>query len=262
VRREVDRLRVFHDVWWTYVRHTRASLRQPVWMFFSMIQPMIWLVLFTQLFASVASVPGFPAEVYLQFFVPGLIVMLAVFSPAYSGFEMLSDIYHGVLEKVLVTPVNRYALIVGAAIDWAVQLAGQVLIVFGLSYFMGVRVATGLLGVLLTIMLVVLLGLGFFGLSNALVLVTRREEPLVVVGNLMTLPLMFLSSVMMPSQLAPGWMRVAMMFNPVNWAVEAVRPLFFGWYSWPQILASLMVLGVFAVVGVSLASLALRRFGD
>jgi len=255
-------MRLLHDIWSTYVRHARASLREPVWMFFSMIQPLIWLVLFTQLFKDITLMPGFPTDTYLQFFVPGLIVMLAVFSPAYSGFEMLSDIYHGVLEKMLVTPVNRYALIIGSAIDWALQLAMQVFIVFGIAYIMGARIATGFGGIVLTITLVILLGLGFFGLSNALVLATKKEEPLVVIANLMTMPLMFLSSIMIPSQFAPEWVRTAMKLNPVNYAVEAARPLFLDGYDWPQIVISLAVLGVFALIGIILATLTLRKFGD
>jgi len=250
------------DIWFTYVRYARASLHEPVWVFFGMIQPLTWLVLFTQLFEDITLMPGFPADSYLQFFVPGLVVMLAVFSSAYSGFEVLSDVYHGVLEKTLVTPVNRYALIIGSAIDWATQLAMQVLIVFGIAYLMGANVATGLGGILLTVVIVVSLGLGFFGLSNALVLATKKEEPLVVIANLMTMPLMFLSSIMMPSQFAPEWVRTAMNFNPVNYAVEAARPLFLSGYDWPKILTGLTVLGVFALTGVVTATFALRKFGD
>lgn len=255
-------MKFLYDIWFTYVRHARASLREPVWMFFSMIQPLIWLVLFTQIFEDITLMPGFPADTYLQFFVPGLIVMLAVFNPVYSGFEVLSDIDHGVLEKMLVTPVNRYAIIIGSAIDWAIQLAMQVLIIFGIAYVMGARIATGISGILLTIIIVVLLGLGFFGLSNALVLATKKAEPLVVIGNLMTLPLMFLSNIMVPSQFAPEWIRVAMKLNPVNYAVEAARPLFLEGYNWPQIVTSLTILGVFALIGIISATLTLRKFGD
>jgi len=255
-------VKFLHDVWYTFLRHLRNDLREPVWMFFGMIQPLIWLLLFTQLFQNVAAVPGFPTSSYIEFFAPGLIVMLAVFGPAYAGFEVLSDIYHGVLEKTLVTPVNRYALITGSAINWALGLALRVLIVFSIAYAMGVEVVTGFGGVLLTILIVTLLGLGFFGLSNALILVTKSETPLVVTANLATMPLMFLSSVMAPSEFTPEWIRIAMKLNPVNYAVEAVRPLFLSGFDWTKILVSLTVLGIFSTLGITTATLALRKFGE
>lgn len=250
------------DTWYTLGRHIRADLREPVWIFFGMTQPLIWLLLFTQLFKDVVMMPGFPTDSYLQFFTPGLVVMLAVFGAAYSGFEVLGDIHHGVLEKMLVTPVSRYALILGAALDWAIGLSMQVLVVFGIAYLMGVHVVTGLGGLLLIVVIVSLLGLGFFGLSNALVLATKKETPLVVIANLMTMPLMFLSSVMMSSQLAPDWLRTAMKFNPVNYAVEAVRPLVISGYDWSAILSGVFVLGAFAFLGVTIATLAFRKFGE
>jgi len=255
-------MKFLHDVWFTFLRRFRASLREPIWMFFSLIQPLTWLLLFTQLFENVILMPGFPTRSYLQFFVPGLIVMLAVFSSAYSGFEFLSDIYYGMLEKVLVTPVNRYALIIGTAMNWALELVIQMLIVFGIAYILGAKIATGILGIALTIVVVVLLGLGFFGFSNALVLKTKKEEPFVVTANLITLPLMFLSSIMMPSEFAPEWLRTAMKFNPLNYAVEAVRPLFLGEYNWHQYLISITVLGTLAFIGVAVATFTLSRFSE
>lgn len=244
-----------------YLRHVRASLREPVWMFFNLIQPLIWLLLFTQLFEDIALMPGFPAETYLQYFTPGLVVMLAIFSSAYAGFDILSDIYYGVLEKTLVTPVSRYALILGSAINWVTQLAAQILIVLGIALALGAKVATGMGGVLLTIIVVSTFSLGLYGFSNALVLATKRETPLVVVANLITMPLIFLSSIMMPSQHVPKWMQTAMKLNPANYAVEAVRPLLLAGYNWPQILTSLAVLTVFATIGIIAATIALKRFG-
>jgi len=255
-------MEMLKDIWFTFIRRLRANLREPVWMFFSMTQPLVWLLLFTQLFENVSLISDFPANTYLQFFVPGLIVMLAVFGSTYSGFEILGDIYQGIFEKLLVTPVNRCALIMGSAINWAVGLTIQILIVLGIAYLMGARVATGVAGVMLTIIIVTLLGLGFFGFSNALVLVTKKEEPLVITGNLMTMPLMFLSSVMMPSALVPKWLRLAMKFNPVNYAVEAIRPLFLAGYEWSPILTSIIVLTFFASAGIATATLALYKFSD
>jgi ABC-2 type transport system permease protein len=249
------------DVWYTLVRRFRGDLRQPVWLFFSLTQPLIWLLLFTQLFKNIAMMPGFPTDEYVLFFAPGLIVMLVVFSSAYTGFDIIEDIDYGVLDKMLVTPANRYAIILGNILNAIVSMTIQVLIIFGIATLMGVSVATGVSGILLTIAIVWLTSLAFSGLSYALVIATRSHTALVVISNMLTLPLMFLSSAMMPKDLVPGWVNTAMKFNPVNYAVEAVRPLFVSGYDWEPYLIALAVLGAFACVGVSTAVLAFRGFG-
>ncbi|MEM3627179.1 MAG: ABC transporter permease [Candidatus Bathyarchaeia archaeon] len=253
---------LLQDTWHTFKRHMRASLREPVWIFFSMIQPLIWLVLYTQLFKDMTLMPGFPTDNYLQFFAPGLIVMLAVFSSPYSGFGFLGDINSGMLEKMLATPVSRYALILGDVLSSTTTLAMQALAVFSLSFLMGARVATGLGGVILTIIIVSLLGVGLASLSNALVIATKKEEPLVVAASLITLPLMFLSSVMLPNDFAPEWIQIAMKFNPVNYAIEAVRPLFLIGYDLQVLSIGLLILGIFALLALIISTVTFRKFAD
>jgi ABC-2 type transport system permease protein len=249
------------DVWFTLARRFRISLREPVWIFFSLAQPLIWLLLFTQLFKNLALMPGFPTSEYLLFFAPGLIVMMAVFSSAYTGFDMLQDIQYGVVDKMLITPANRYALIIGNILNALTSLTIQILIIFVMVYLMGVSAATGAGGIVLTLVIVWLIGLAFCSLSYALIIATRSQTALVVIANLLSLPLMFLSSAMMPAELVPDWVQTAMMFNPVNYAVEAVRPLFISGYDWSSYGMGLLVLGIFAVVGVVTAVLAFRNFG-
>jgi ABC-2 type transport system permease protein len=249
------------DVWFTLARRFRNGLREPIWIFFSLTQPLIWLLLFTQLFKNLSLMPGFPTSEYLLFFAPGLIVMMAVFSSAYTGFDILQDIQFGVMDKMLVTPANRYAMIVGNILNALASMVIQVLIIFGMVHLMGVNVATGAGGILMTILIVCLIGLAFSGLSYALIIATRSHTALVVIANLLSLPLMFLSSAMMPAELVPHWVSTAMKFNPVNYAVEAVRPLFVSGSDWGAMGMGLLVLGVFAVVGVVTAVLAFRNFG-
>lgn len=249
------------DVWYTLARRFRNGLREPIWIFFSLAQPLIWLLLFTQLFKNLALMPGFPTSEYLLFFAPGLIVMMAVFSSAYTGFDILQDIQFGVVDKMLITPANRYAMIIGNILNAIASMTIQVLIIFAMVYAMGVSVTTGAGGIVLTLVIVWLIGLAFCGLSYALVIATRSQTALVVIANLLSLPLMFLSSAMMPAELVPDWVQTAMMFNPVNYAVEAVRPLFVSGYDWGAMGMGLLVLGVFAAVGVVTAVLAFRNFG-
>jgi len=123
------------DVWYTLARRFRNGLREPIWIFFSLAQPLIWLLLFTQLFKNLALMPGFPTSEYLLFFAPGLIVMMAVFSSAYTGFDMLQDIQFGVVDKMLITPANRYAMVIGNILNALASMTIQILIIFAMVYF-------------------------------------------------------------------------------------------------------------------------------
>jgi ABC-2 type transport system permease protein len=176
--------------------------------------------------------------------------------------DMIEDITSGVLDKLLVTPVNRLALILGSLLASFLGLAVQVLVIFGIAGLMGLRVATGFVGVLLATAIVGLLGLGLSGLSNALALLTKHHDPVIITVNFLTTPLMFVSSAMMPLQLAPDWIQTAARFNPIDYAVRAVRALVITGYDWAAILLGLLVLGALASLGVTLATLAFRKVSD
>jgi len=234
-------------------------MRTAYFIVFSLAQPLIWLLLFGQLFKGMVHMPGFPAESYLQFFAPGVIVMTVLFGAAYAGTGVIEDLDSGVLDKILVTPVSRPALIVGSLLASLLGLAVQVLVIFGVAWLMGLEVATGFGGVLLTIAIVGLLSFGFAGLSKALALVTRKFEPVIITVNFLTMPLIFASGVLMPLRLAPSWIRTVARFNPIDYAVNAVRTLVITGYDWRIILPRMFVLGLFAFMGITLATLAFRK---
>jgi ABC-2 type transport system permease protein len=123
---------------------------------------------------------------------------------------------------------------------------------------MGVHVATGVPGVLLVLLLVALLGIGFAAFSNGLALLLRRQETVMAVVNLITMPLQFMSTMMMPAQLLPHWLDVARQFNPVDYAIVGVRNLMLTGYIWSDLWKSLVVLCAFAVVMVVFGTLMFR----
>jgi len=248
------------DTWYTLVRYLRTFVHNPFWMLILLIQPLVWLVLFTQLFQSITTL-GFTSGSYVQFFAPGLIVMLAVFNANALAFRLLNDINYGVLVKMIATPVNRYSLIVGGLLYIAVTWVLQVFVVLIVSFLMGARVETGVGGVLMTFLIVSLLGIGLTGFVAAIAVTMKRPEPVVLIANLITLPLMFLSSILIPAYLTPQWIQDAMKFNPVNYAILAVRPMFLTGFDWTAIGQALVVCGVFALVAIFVETAAFRRFG-
>jgi len=251
-------MNLLKDTWYITLRDLRSRIRMPVFIFMTLFQPILWLVLFTQIFKSLGGMLGPGGGSYLQFFAPGVLVMTVLFGSAFSGFGMLWDIDTGVLSKMLATPVTRISVIAGRVIATVVVLLIQALIIVILALIMGVHFKTGVPGVLFTFLLLSLLGLGFAAFSNGLALLLKRQENVMAVTNLLTMPLMFLSSLMMPAALLPGWLNTVRQINPIDYAVVGARDLISNGYIWHDLWLSFVVLAALAVVGVTFGTLMFR----
>jgi len=238
---------IFSDTWYLFVRHIKVSLRTPIWLFINLVQPLLWLVLFSRVFEGVVNLPGFTSDSYLKFFAPGVVIMTVLFGSAWTGFRLIQDMDLGILDKMLASPVSRVSIVLGRVFGAVAILVVQALLIFFIAWIMGVDIATGFPGVLLTVVVVVLLGVGFAGLSNGLAILMKNPDPLIALINFITLPIFFLSSAMMPGELLPGWIQTAKTFNPVSHAVESVRSLVIVGYQWDVILPDLLILAGVAV---------------
>src|SRR6185295_4937580 len=185
------------DTWFLFLRLVRATLRMPVFVIISIVQPILWVLLFGQLFRAVTTIPGFGSDSYVQFLAPGIAIMTALFSAAYSGMGMIGDIDRGVLDRLLATPASRGALIAGRILHAAVQVILQAAIILGVAFLLGARPHGGVLGVLVVLFTASLLGAAFASFSNGLALLARRQELVIAVMNFIVLPMTFLSSMIM-----------------------------------------------------------------
>jgi len=251
-------MKIISDTWYITLRDLRARIRMPVFIFMTLFQPILWLVLFTQIFKSLGGMLGPGGGSYLQFFAPGVLVMTVLFGSAFSGFGMLMDMDMGILSKMLATPVTRISVIAGRIIATVMVLLIQALIIIILALIMGVHFKTGVPGVLFTFFLLSLLGLGFAAFSNGLALLLKRQETVMAVTNLLTMPLMFLSSLMMPAALLPGWLNTVRQINPIDYAVIGARDLISNGYIWHDLWLSMVVLAALAVAGVAFGTLMFR----
>lgn len=241
------------DTWYLFNKYLRITLRMPMWALFTIIQPLIWLLIFGQLFKNMASLPGFPQGRYMDFFLPGAVIMTVLFGTSWSGVSLLREINFGTVEKMLVTPVSRVSIVMSRVIHTAVTVIVQCLIILIIAIIFGATVS-GVKGAFLSLVIVFLLSLGFSGISNGLAMWLKREEPLVMLGNMMTLPLMFLSSAMVPKSFMPEWIRVITKINPIDYAVEAIRAFYSGGASLHTILVGFLFLSLFAVTAISWAT--------
>lgn len=240
------------DTFHLLVRDVRATIRIPIWVIITLVQPIIWLVLYGQLFKRVVEIPGFAATSYVEFLTPGVVIMSAVFGSAWAGMGIIQDLDAGVMDRMLATSVHRGSLIAAHVLHSALTVVVQTVIILGIGLVLGARFPGGVAGVLMILFISALLGAGFSALSNGIALMTRREETLIAITNFFGLPLTFLSSAFMATALMPGWISSIARVNPVNWAVEGSRNAMLG-QNWLSVglqtgllLVFVLICGIFA----------------
>ena len=246
--------------WYMLGRQTRNLLRQPIWIFIILIQPLIWLLLYSQLFRRIVELPGFGSDSYIEFLTPGIVVMTAFFSALWSGMAMIEDLDQGVIERFLATPAQRTALVLSQVARSAITAVIQAVIILGLGFLMGARVREGVVGWIVILVAAALVAGCFSGLSHGIALLARREPTMIAVANFVGLPLMFLSSTLIATNLMPGWMQWAAKFNPVHWGVEASREVVHRGADWGAVGVWLALLLGFAAVTSAFATWAFQAY--
>ncbi|MEM7584623.1 MAG: ABC transporter permease [Acidobacteriota bacterium] len=219
------------DTWHLYLRQIRLTQRMPIFLVLSIMQPVLWMLLFGQLFRAIIKLPGFGTDSYIQYIAPGVAIMTALFSSSYSGIGMLRDIDSGILDRLLSTPVSRNAVVASRVLQAATQVALQAAVLVVIALAMGARPQGGLPGLLLVFLGAALLAASLASTSCGLAFATRRQEMLIATMNFIILPMTFLSSMIMAPDLMPEWIRAASRFNPVDWAVVTARLGFEGRFS-------------------------------
>lgn len=242
-------------------RHTLALLRQPWFVAITLVQPIIWLVLFGGLFRSVTEIPGFTtAASYLDYLVPGVVAMTALFSSSWSGMGLIDDIDRGILDRFLASPTHRSSLIVGRLVQDGISLLVQAAVIGGLAWLLGAKFESGVIGYAVLVLCAVLLGATFGSLSNALALLLRQRDSVIGANQFLGLPLTFMSAAFMPLSLAPDWIAVVARFNPLNWAVEAGREALVASPDWSFILLRVVGLVIVAALAAAVATRAFRSY--
>lgn len=210
--------------WYLTGRKLHAVARQPAFIAIGLIQPVIWLFLFGQLFRKVVEIPGFGSGgSYLDYLIPGIVAMNAMNSNMWAGMNTMEEIDRGTLNRFLVSPARRVALMNANVAELAVTTAIQSVIILLLGLAGGARYPGGVAGAAVVAAASVLVGAVFGMLSNAVGMLVRQREAIIGINVFFMLPLTFLSSAFMPQTLMPGWMHGIAACNPLNWAMQAGR---------------------------------------
>lgn len=223
-----------------YRRAIIRMFRAPIQIYFSLVQPLIWFLLFGQLFSRLTSgfgaVPSgaanpitaqFGTDNYSAFFLPAIIIQVLLFGSASAALGIISDDQNGYLNKLRVAPINRIAILIGSLLADLTRMLLQVLVLLIVGVIFGVRIAhLELLPVLFV--LAALFGLMMGGLGLFIGLTTRNTQATFLVVNFFTLPLLFTSSAQLPVAFLPDWLQVVSRFNPVTYAINGLRVIVTG----------------------------------
>jgi ABC-2 type transport system permease protein len=159
-----------------------------------------------------------------------VVVMTVLNNGLAGGVDLLFDKENGFLERLMSTPIHRSSVILSRFIFVMTITCLQVLVILGVAALFGVRPATGWLGISVILLISILFGVGLTAISMAMAFSVKSHGDFFSVLGFLSLPMIFLSSALVPLVAMPGWMQALALFNPMTWAIDAVRPLILsGW---------------------------------
>ncbi|MCX5264472.1 ABC transporter permease [Streptomyces sp. NBC_00199] len=232
------------------LRHDRTEL------YTRAVQPALWLLIFGQTFTRLKAIPtgGIP---YIDYLAPGIIAQSAMFIAIFYGIQIIWERDAGVLDKLLVTPTPRAALITGKAFAAGVKSVVQAVVVVVIAALLGVALTWNPLK-LLGVAAIVVLGSAFFScLSMTIAGIVLSRDRLMGIGQAITMPLFFGSNALYPVDIMPGWLQAVSKVNPLSYEVDALRGLLLGTPA--HLAADFGVLLVAAGLGIAAASSLLGR---
>jgi len=196
----------------------------PLELFTRAVQPVLWLMLFGEVMARVRGVA--PGNIpYLDFLAAGILAQSALFVAIFYGISAIWERDLGVLQRYLVSPAPRAALVLGKALSAGVRGLSQALIVYLLALALGVGIDLAPLNIL-GVAGAIMLGSGLFAtLSLIIACIVKTRERFMGIGQVLTMPIFFASNAIYPLSLMPAWLNVISHVNPLTYEVDILRAL-------------------------------------
>ena len=202
----------------------RKLRHDPLELFMRAVQPTLWLVVFGQVMSRIRGVPTGPLS-YLDFMAPGILAQSVLFIAIFYGVSAIRERDLGVLNKYMVSPIARTALVLGKAISAGARALSQTVIVFVLALLLRIHASWEPLNVLGVVALVVMGSAVFSTLSLVIACLVKSHERIMGMGQVMTMPLFFASNAIYPIVLMPMWLRSIASVNPLTYEVDGLRAL-------------------------------------
>jgi len=249
-----------------YAQETKAQLvrwilhlrREPFGIIFNLVNPVILLIFMGGAFQGLVR-KSLSGEDYRSYILAGILTLTAFGNSMAGGIPLLFDKENGFLVRLMSAPISRSSILVGRFLAVNLNTVVQCLIILTLGFIFGIRIATGIGGFFVLLLISILLGFGVTVISLILAFVLENHGDFFAVLGVTVLPLTFLSSAFVPLDSMAGWMRTLARVNPVTYAVDGMRTLILtGWDS-SSLLHMFIVLVFFDAVIFWLGARVLRR---
>jgi ABC-2 type transport system permease protein len=233
------------------LRHDRTEI------YTRAIQPILWLVVYGTIMTSIRAIPtgGIP---YMDFITPGVLLQSTVFVSVFYGLTIVWERDTGILKKLLVAPVPRYATVVGKTIASGVRAIFQALIIIPVALILGVKFVPSFLNFLAAMIILFLISGGFAAISILVASFMKTRERFMGIGQAIIMPLFFGSSALYPVKMMPKLLQRIAFLNPLTYAVDAVRGLMIS-RDMSHLLRDTAMIVIFDILMFVLASLSFRK---
>ena len=220
------------------------------------LQPIMYLVLFTYVFGG--AIAGGTHQ-YLQFSLPGILVLSVVFATLGTGMMLSQDIATGVFDRFRALPIVRWAPLAGAILGDLVRYVISIGVTLGFGVVLGFRFQTSALAAIMGCLLLVAFAFAMCWMSAMLGVLAKSAQGVQWWGSLLMFPLVFGSNILTPTNTMPGWLQAFVKVNPISYLTEAERALLVGGPAATAVERSLLwAVGIF-VVFAPIAVAAYRR---
>lgn len=226
----------------------RKLRHDPTELFTRMVQPVLWLLVFGNVLAKARVMPTGNIG-YLDFIAPGILAQSVLFVAIFYGVSVIWERDLGILQKFLVSPAPRSALVLGRALSSGIRGLSQGLVIYVLALIAGVQLRLGPPAVLAVAFTVMLASATFATFSLVVACLVKTRERFMGIGQALTMPLFFASNAIYPITMMPAWLRGVALANPLTYQVDALRTF--------MLLGAASAFGVGIDFGVQLAVLAL-----
>ena len=233
------------------LRHDRTE------MYTRAIQPILWLAVYGTVMSNIRAIPtdGIP---YLDYITPGVLLQSTIFVSVFYGLTIVWERETGTLKKLLVAPASRYAIVIGRSVASGVRAIVQALIIIPIAMLIGVKIILNPLFLFAAFSILFFVSGGFAAISIFVASLMKTRERFMGIGQALIMPLFFASNALYPIKLMPPVLQYFAAFNPLTYAVDAVRGLMISG-DLTNLLPDIAAVVIFDIVMFTVASISFRK---
>src|SRR6202161_1213461 len=212
-------------------RNLLVWMRVPAYIVFTVVQPIIFVLLFRYVFGGAIQAPG--SGGYVDYLMPGIIGQTAAFATFATAIALAQEATKGVIDRFRAMPMARSAVLAGRLLADSIRMLIVILVIIGVGYAVGFRFQNGVAGAVGMVLLAEAFGITICAVSAFVGLAIKDEESVQAFGLIWIFPLTFVSSAFVPIATMPGWLQVFANNQPVTLVINAMRAMALGGPDFP-----------------------------